>query len=537
MTGRFRFFAVLALILLLAACTDKKEAKIPEGSSASLSQMEEINAPLEDHAENYTSTYEIFVYSFCDSDQDGIGDLKGLESKLDYIKDLGFNAIWMTPVCPSPTYHKYDVKDYMSIDSQFGTLEDFDQLVSACHDKGILVITDLVLNHTSIEHPWFTQAAEYLKANDSEAVDPGGCPYVDYYHFTREFETGYASLPGTGWYYEARFWEGMPDLNLDSEAVRREIKEIMDFWISHGVDGFRLDAVTSYYTGNDDAGIAFLTWLTQAGRQTKEDLYFVAEAWTDRPTYARYYASGINSMFDFSFADSGGIIASALKGTYTARDYADAQANAHELYASYNPVYRNAPFYTNHDMSRSAGYYAGDDGSRTKLAGAMNILMSGNVYVYYGEELGMKGSGKDENKRAPMYWSTEAAPGICSGPPDMDDIEMKFPAYDGQKEDPYSIWNYYRQALHIRNAFPSVADGKVIVWDESTGTTAVYEKDDGEHEPVLLAINISDQPAEVEVGGSDYRQLAALLTVSQDRVTFADGKLYLPAYAVAILKK
>ena len=136
-----------------------------------------------------------------------------------------------------------------------------------------------------------------------------------------------------------------------------------------------------------------------------------------------------------------------------------------------------------------------------------------------------------------MYWSAEETPGICTGPADMDDIEMKFPAYDEQKDDPYSIWNYYRHALHIRNAFPSLANGMVTVWDESTETTAVYEKDDGEHEPVLLAVNISDQPAEINISGSDYSQLAGLLTVNEDKVAFENGTLSLPAYAAVILRK
>ena len=536
MGPKSRLFAVLTFAVFLTACT-YKGAETPAGSSAPLSQMEEVNSSLEKQADSLTTTYEIFVYSFCDSNGDGIGDLKGIVSKLDYIENLGYNSVWITPVCPSPTYHKYDVTDYRSIDPDFGTMEDFDQLAASCHDRGISLITDLVLNHTSTEHPWFKQASDYLRENDYEGADLSGCPYVDYYHFSRDFQTGYARLPGTGWYYEARFWEGMPDLNLDSETVRKEIKEIMDFWIAHGVDGFRLDAVTNYYTGNDDANIAFLSWLAKTGRETREDLYFVAEAWTDKATYARYYASGINSLFDFSFADSGGIIAGVLKGTYSAGDYASAQASAQELYASYSPYYRNAPFYTNHDMGRSAGYYAGDDGSRTKLAGAMNILMSGNVYVYYGEELGMKGAGKDENKRAPMYWSSEDTAETCVGPPDMDEIEMKFPSYEEQIEDPYSIWNYYRQALHIRNAFPSIANGSVHVWQDCPDGLAVYEKDDGEDEPVLIVMNINDQPGRIDLGKSEYGRLAAVLTVNEERITLDRGALGLPAYGVAVLTK
>lgn len=537
MSRKIRYSVILSAALLFAACTDKKEAEVPEGSSASLSQMSEVNASLENNADKFTSTYEIFVYSFFDSDQDGIGDLNGITAKADYISDMGFNAVWLTPVADSPTYHKYDVRDYMSIDPQFGTMEDFDTLVSTLHEKGISVITDLVLNHTSVEHPWFTQAADYLRSIGDGEPDVNECPYVEYYNFTKDFQTGYAPVADTGWYYEARFWEGMPDLNLDSEAVKDEIGKVMDFWIGHGVDGFRLDAVTSYYTGNDDASIAFLQWLVERGRQTKEDLYFVAEAWTDRGTYAKYYASGLNSMFDFAFADSGGIIASVLKGTYSAKDYVNAMISGQELFASYSQYYRNAPFYTNHDMGRSAGYYAGDDGSKTKLAGAMNILMSGNAYVYYGEELGMKGAGKDENKRAPMYWSAGETEGKCAGPEYMDDIEMKFPAYDEQKDDPYSILNYYQQAVKIRDAFPSVANGMVKIADQCTDSAAVYEKDDGEHEPVLIAMNISSEPCEIDLSSTEYAKLSAVLAVSEDRITFENGKLVLPAYGTAVLTK
>ena len=212
--------------------------------------------PLED--QRCRTTYEIFVYSFCDSDADGTGDLGGVRNKLDYIQDLGFDQIWLMPVCPSPTYHKYDVTDYMAIDPVYGTLEDFELLVQDCHARGIRVITDLVLNHTSSQHPWFLEAAEYLKSLPEGApADTSACPKLDYYHFTQTPESGYAQLPDTSWYYEARFWEGMPDLNLDSEAVHGEIRKILSFWLEEGVDGFRLDAVTSYYTGNDDQNIRF----------------------------------------------------------------------------------------------------------------------------------------------------------------------------------------------------------------------------------------------------------------------------------------
>lgn len=134
--------------------------------------------------DNYRNYYEIFVGSFYDSDGDGMGDLKGVEEKLDYISDLGCNGIWLMPIMPSPTYHKYDTTDYEAVDEAYGTADDFKELASACHEKGIRLIIDVAMNHSSSQHPWFTQACEYLAGlKAGEKPDDTVCPYVDYYHF------------------------------------------------------------------------------------------------------------------------------------------------------------------------------------------------------------------------------------------------------------------------------------------------------------------------------------------------------------------
>ncbi|MBR0213725.1 MAG: hypothetical protein IJL95_03260, partial [Solobacterium sp.] len=265
----------------------------------------------------YPSVYEVFVSSFYDADGDGTGDLNGVTQKLDYIHDLGFRGIWLMPVAPSPTYHKYDVADYTDIDPAYGTREDFRTLAAACHERRMQVIVDLVLNHTSVQHPWFQTAAAYLHdLPEGAEPDPQACPYVDYYRFTRQAQGGYAQLADSGWYYEARFWEGMPDLNLDSDAVRGEIREIMRYWLNEGADGFRLDAVTSYYTGNADKNIEFLSFVNQTAKELDPDCYIVCEGWDSQKVYARYYASGVDSMFDFAFADASGIIAGTLLRQY-----------------------------------------------------------------------------------------------------------------------------------------------------------------------------------------------------------------------------
>ena len=145
--------------------------------------------------DNYRTWYEIFVYSFCDSDGDKIGDLQGVISKLDYIADMGFNGIWLMPIMPSNTYHKYDVKDYMGIDAAYGTMEDFDELVAECDKRGIKLIIDLVMNHTSSSHPWFVAACDYLKGlGEGEEPSAEDCPYYEYYNFVKD------APPSSNWH-------------------------------------------------------------------------------------------------------------------------------------------------------------------------------------------------------------------------------------------------------------------------------------------------------------------------------------------------
>ena len=503
--------------------------------------------------DNYRTWYEVFVYSFYDSDGDGVGDLKGLTEKLDYINDgdgetdtdLGCNGIWLMPVMPSTTYHKYDVTDYCDIDEEYGTLEDFKVLVEECHTRGIDVIIDLVMNHSSSEHEWFQTAAEYLKElPEGEEPDVGLCPEVDYYYFSREGGSGYNLLEGTDWYYESQFWSEMPDLNLGNQAVRTEFEGIVDFWLNLGVDGFRLDAAKEYYSGSVDANVEVLSWFADMVKGKKEDAYIVAEVWNDMETYAKYYESGIDSCFDFDFADSTGIIATALKGG-SASNYGKALERVQGLLSSYNENYIDAPFYTNHDMARGAGYYSGDySENQTKIAQAMNLLMSGSAFLYYGEELGMKGSGKDENKRAPMYWSEDAsAAGMCRGPLDMDSVKMKYGALESQSEDGNSIYRFVKETIKLRNSFPEIARGEVVFEENLSDDNVCVIKKIYEGSELCLIYNLSQSEQTVEVSeldlngkaGSEAR-LAGMLLTGNAPAELEGGTLTLPEYSVALLQ-
>lgn len=512
--------------------------------------------PLQIPDDKYRTYYELFVYSFYDSDGDGIGDLQGVLEKLDYLNDgddttdtdLGINGIWLMPVMPSTTYHKYDTTDYEDIDPQYGTLEDFKELLAACHERGIRVILDLAMNHSSSRHSWFLQATKYLKSLPEGAEpDAAECPYVDYYHFSREAQGGYAQMNGTDWYYEARFWDGMPDLNLQSEAVRREFEQVADFWLDLGVDGFRLDAVKEYVTGSTEDNVEILSWFADYVHGKNSENYLVCECWTDQNTYAQYYKSGVDSMFDFAFADKSGIIANVVNGKASAASYAKNLEAEQTLYAQYNADYINAPFYTNHDMGRSTGYYAGENSAaQTKMGNALNLLMNGNAFLYYGEELGMKGSGKDENKRAPMYWSKDSsAEGMCKGPADMEDFQMKFDSLKEQQEDPDSIYNYVKQVIKIRNQNPVIARGTTTYLEQYSGeqcfalTRSIGDSEDG---TLLLLGNTSAEPVTIDLTGlavgetpaEDLTLLGELYT-GEEAAERNGAVITLPAYSILVL--
>ena len=541
--NRKQLFSIIAVLLLLVVSgaavlvlfTKRNQATVP----VSAVQMFSFNSGLEPEIRDdaYRTTYQIFVYSFCDSNGDGIGDLNGIRSKLDYIRDLGFDEIWLTPVHPSPTYHKYDVTDYFGIDPEFGSLEDYDLLLQECHERGIRVLMDLVVNHTAYAHEWFQKAADYLhELPEDWEPDSSYCPYFDYYQFSREPKDGYAPLQDTNWYYEARFWSGMPDLNLDSPVVREEIQKIASFWFERGVDGFRLDAVTSYHTGDPEANVGFMKWFCQTCRSLKPDCYIVGEAWTDRNAIAKLYESGIDSLFDFPFAGNEGIIRNTVVHSVKASDYVNAMVSLDEQYRSSNPNYIDAPFYTNHDMARSAGYYALDEGPETKMAYALSLLMSGNSFVYYGEEIGMKGSGKDENKRAPMYWSDSPDDSdLCAGPPDMDEVKMKFQSVADQMTDDLSILNWFREVIAVRNAFPVIARGRVEATNISTDTVAAFYKVSPDERNVLIIINLGDEEVSCDLSSeADGYSMVAVLNTSEEWITLEEKTLMLPGHSIAV---
>lgn len=547
-----KILCLLLVFSLLAGCgqTETKTAASEPASGAVVSNeavktqqaLEQIHALGQSPDDNYRTWYEVFVYSFCDSDGNGIGDFKGLTSKLDYIQDLGFNGIWLMPIHPSVSYHKYDVSDYYGIDPEYGTMADFEEFMAECQKRDIHVILDLVLNHTGSEHPWFQRAYSYMQSLP-ERAEPNfeECPEASYYFFDKTQKAAYYyPVAGTDWFYEGKFWSGMPDLNLANEAVRAEIRNIMQFWLDKGVAGFRLDAAKEYYSDKTANNIEVLRFLMDTLTEIKPDGYMVAEVWDSFTAIADYYKSGILSIFNFPFGDGSGKIPAVLRGAgqeKQVKSFATALEKADRAYGERNPDYIDAPFLSNHDTGRIYGFCSGDE-DLIKLAGAMNLFMGGSAFVYYGEELGMPGSGNDPSKRAPMVWNENRDDGTTNPPPECVLPESyPFGSLELQRSSDSSIYNYYRQAIAIRQALPVISHGKTTAEAALNAGCISAQHKVWENQECIILMNINTSAASVDLSGYADYHLAASLVTGEEAVTMGGTTLSLPAYGVAVLLK
>ena len=537
-----KILSVLALLLittiLLASCTPASVLGLPlllplvvpdsEGPA------EEVTLNIID--DNYRNWYEIFVHSFYDTNNDGIGDLNGVTAKLDYVKEMGFNGIWLMPIHPSPTYHKYDVTDYYAIDPDYGTIDDFKKLVEEAHKRGIRIIIDLVVNHTSDGHPWFTEACNYIRQNGQ----PGG-KYGDFYNFRITDNNAYHSVSNTQYSYEGQFWSGMPDLNLNSENVRAEIKNIMNFWLTDcNVDGFRLDAVTSYYTGNLQGNIDFLSWLNTEAKKIKPAAYIVGEAWVgDDYTIDRYYESGCDSFFLFTGAQAGGTIATAVRG--------GSGKALGELFVKLQQTYGDAilaPFLGNHDTMRPGSFMPGVE--NVKMAAGVLSMMNGGTFVYYGEEIGMiskGGNNSDPATRIAMKWEAKNIyEGCCYLPPEntpVDETSYYYPSVKEQMEDANSILNYYKEAMELRNRFPSIARGTVTYHPEGQNNYICVITKEYQDEKITIVFNMDtfEQTVTLDQNALGYTELVGELYASDGKFSFNEsGELVMPPQSIAIFK-
>ena len=401
--------------------------------------------------------YEIFVRSFYDSDGDGVGDLQGVIEKLDYLNDgdptttddLGITGIWLMPVAEALSYHGYDTLDYQQIEQDYGTAEDFQQLMAAAHERGIAVIVDLVINHTSVEHPWFVMSA----------AEPQGA-YGDYYVWAEDSPgtTGWHELSGRAYY--GWFWGGMPDLNYTNPAVTDEMHEIARFWLEEmGVDGFRLDAIKYIIEegGQLESTPATLDWLADFHAHVeavKPDALMVGEVYSGSLEVEKYVPEAVDIAFEFDLAAM--MIDSVRRRS--SQSVLAIQQRALELY----PPGQYAAFLTNHDQNRVMTELRGDVRA-AKLAASILLTNPGVPFIYYGEEIGMSGQKPDERIRTPMQWTDEAETAGFSARMPWQPLDANYARANvaQQDDDPESLLNHYRQLVHLRNAHPALQHGEM----------------------------------------------------------------------------
>lgn len=423
--------------------------------------VEAMVDPIDD---NYRVMYEIFTGSFSDSDGDGSGDLRGIINRLDYLNDgninsdksLGIQGIWLTPIFESPSYHKYDVADYYKIDDKFGNEDDLKELITECHKRNVIVILDMVINHTSRENPWFIR---FQMAHQNGSTED---EYYDYYSWCKgaDRKTGitYNKIQGTDdeW-YECNFSTDMPELNYDNEAVKTAVLDVAKYYLDLGVDGYRFDAVKYIYFGDNPKSVEFWKWYAGELKAYKEDIYMVGECW-DGEAITLDYIEAIN-CFNFQMGQAEGKIADGVKGNITS-------------YTKYIEEYQNKlsgknsdammmGFIANHDMDRAAGYMS-LLGNKAQMAANLLILNSGSPFIYYGEEIGMKGTrggaNTDANRRLAMLWGDGER---IDNPPgaDFDKSKQKNGTVVEQLENEESLLNYYKKVIAIRNRHPEIARG------------------------------------------------------------------------------
>lgn len=459
-------FVLFIQLFALASCNKKAEAKVD---------------PIDD---NYRVMYQIFVGSFSDSNEDGIGDLRGIINRLDYLNDgninsgesLGVQGLWLSPIFFSPTYHKYDARDYYRIDPYFGSMDDLKELVEECHKRNVIVILDLVLNHTSNQHEWFKNFVGAHQANNPKNE------YYDYYSYFKKGEwangVGVSQISGTDEYYECSFSSGMPELNYDNPKVREEMLNVAKYYLDLGIDGFRFDAVKYIYYGDTKKNVDFWKWYMSELKEIKPDIYCVGEDWSGDPEVIQYNEA--LNCFNFTMSQSEGMTALTAKGgnVNSYCNYVETFLNS--IHAKNSDAMLNS-FISNHDMDRAAGYLLVSMTYNMHMAANLNILQSGSPYIYYGEEIGMKGSrgssNTDANRRLAMLWGD----GDTVSDPEGTTYQAKNQTngtVKEQLENENSLLNYYKKLIAIRNNNPEIARGEYKALKNTSsyvgGFTATY---------------------------------------------------------------
>ena len=464
---------------------------------------------------NDTVFYEVFVRSFADSDTgplagDGIGDIEGLIENLDYLNDgnpntsnLGVTGLWLMPICPSPSYHGYDITDYKDVNKQYGTIEDFRRLMTEAHKRGIKVIIDWVPNHTSSKHPWFLEAMDPKSQKHDwyiwSPTDPG---YKGPWH-----ETVWHKLKGdspTPWYYGI-FSSQMPDLNYRNPDVTKAMTDAAAFWLKSakdggaGADGFRIDAVRHLIEDgqiqeNTPETHAWLKDFHKAYKQISPSAMTVGEVWAGTDVVATYVPDQLDLGFEFD-------LSSAIIGAVKEGKSDRLEKTMAKIQVSYPPN-QFATFLSNHDQTRVLTQLGGriDD---AKLAATLLLTLPGVPFIYYGEEIGMTGDKPDEDIRTPMQWTAGPNAGFTKGTP-WRPVNKGYEAVNVEAEwkSGLSLFDRYRQLTRLRQQTQALRTGTFLpIQSDTPGVYAFMRCDEAptadgkgtQTQAVVVVLNLSDE--------------------------------------------
>lgn len=581
---RFILFIAMASLMMAAVAKPKKaKGGASDNPAATLSPVTRKAAtPCEG------VYYSMFVRSFADSNKDGVGDFRGIIKKLDYLNDgrddttsdLGITGIWLLPIFPSPSYHGYDVDDYYAVNSEYGSMEDFEELLAECKKRGISVIIDMTCNHSSNYNDWFKASKKadspyrtwYRWVTDMDFTDNGGV-----------YNRGQKGLAGNIWvpdlstkvtgpdgeplldksgkqvmqYYAGLFSTAMPDFNMDTQAVRDEFKKVFKYWQDKGVSGFRFDAAGHIYNANEvapgsptlDAAVGFWREMNDAVRANNPQAFTVAEVWDATSTRARYM-EGMISNFDF---DLGKLICDIINnqeandqaGTVDTDEksyngFSRSMRVTYDMYKKYNNDYIDSPFLSNHDQPRSSAMLR-NDLNKQKLAADMYILLEGTPFIYYGEEIGMHSGADDPSKRTPLIWNKGTKDKMqCSwtnnGAYGNANIYNKNTiSIAEQQKDAESLLTHYKRVIRVKTAHSALFKGRLEPLGLGKPTLESYMMSCDE-ENAFVVHNVSSKDAvtvELPPNVKDFN----LVYAAKDASTVKDGVLTIAPQSSVVLVK
>ncbi|MCH5164989.1 MAG: InlB B-repeat-containing protein [Clostridiales bacterium] len=416
--------------------------------------------------------YQIFVASFCDSDGDGVGDIRGIIQKLDYLESLNVDVLWLTPVQSSNSYHGYDCFDYYCIDEKFGTNADYRELVFKAHKKGMKIIMDLVVNHTSPNNEWFIKSkkgvVETVTYQDGTTAE---VKYRDFYRWSQS--SGNRKYDGgNGWYFYSSFGSNMPELNYDCKAVRRAMADVAAYWMNYGLDGFRMDAIKHVFmndesenAGSDrivgdsgwqynlDKNVEFFKEFNYTLKKKYPHCYLLGEQLDGNASNVAPFYAGMDSLFDFNTYYN---MSDRIKSGNVSEAASTLNSNA-SMYAQYRkdrPI--NSMISSNHDIPRLSSKLSTE---QSKLYFAILMTMPGLSWIYYGDEIGLIGpSGSDNNYRQSMKWTSNWQY-ECHNAISKKDLNSATVSVADQLTDNNSLLNYVIKLTKLRNDYPVLTSG------------------------------------------------------------------------------